>query len=511
MPFLGRLGELIEIASKIPPDELVAGNLPIAPVQRTPESTAGTLGALLGRAADRRVDGADDPSGIATAVQASRIVAGAVWGPTGVAVVEGNIRALELAGAGIAAMTELEQSLTTACVDSMLPFRPAPLPAVTTGALSFGLPHAHMHPPNLVPPNPVPTPLPSLGPVLPIPYLSGASTVLVCGQGAARCGDMGLALWCGGYFPMFEIELGSSSVWIEGMRAARGATDVTSHCMFSSPRPTDPPLGPMIGMIPFGTPTVLIGGIPMPSLTSLAIAGALRLVFAIGGRAYLRFTGRARVDRLVARGSLHIVGDAAYVAMVKEDLVAIAGTRSGREVLERIESSGRRVTIEPLPPLRYEGGVLYQREHNAFARQASWEGSFDVHGNPGDGCDVTVSHSPDRWANHGGGDQLATFQDAQGNWWNTATPPPAGTASDEMLMHELNHAGNFANGEGRNSLRGAPLLPDGSARSYTPGGPEWAERWTNGEEFDTVWAENGYRRERRGAFARQRTGYGKLL
>ena len=110
----------------------------------------------------------------------------------------------------------------------------------------IGLPHAHSHPPNLIPPAP-PVPLPSAGPVIPIPYVSGAGTVLINDMPAGRCGDIGMGIWCGGYFPMFEIFLGSSSVWIEGARAARIGVDITKHCVFSAPKPNDPPLGPMIG------------------------------------------------------------------------------------------------------------------------------------------------------------------------------------------------------------------------------------------------------------------------
>ena len=60
---------------------------------------------------------------------------------------------------------------------------------------------------------------------------------------AARCGDMGLGVWCGGYFPMYEVFLGSSNVWIEGNRAGRVGVDITKHCIFSAPKPNDPPTG----------------------------------------------------------------------------------------------------------------------------------------------------------------------------------------------------------------------------------------------------------------------------
>lgn len=177
-------------------------------------------------------------------------------------------------GATFAALTSLEQLISAPL--SAIPF-PA-FPAVRITDMDVGLPHAHMHPPNLIPPAP-PVPLPSTGPLIPIPILSGASRTLINGLPAARCGDLGLGIWCGGYFPMYEVFLGSSSVWIEGGRAARMAVDITKHCMFSAPKPSDPPAGPMIGMTISASPNVIIGGVPMPSLLSMAMGAALRGLF----------------------------------------------------------------------------------------------------------------------------------------------------------------------------------------------------------------------------------------
>ena len=56
-------------------------------------------------------------------------------------------------------------------------------------------------------------------------------SVLINGLPAARNGDMGLAVWCGGYFPIFEVMTGSSHVFIGGSRAARQVMDVTYHCL----------------------------------------------------------------------------------------------------------------------------------------------------------------------------------------------------------------------------------------------------------------------------------------
>lgn len=90
-------------------------------------------------------------------------------------------------------------------------------PAATMGTIYLGPPHGHLHPPSLVPPNPVPVPLPSMGPVL----LGTSVRVLIEGKPAARAGDIGMAVTCCGLVPAFEVKTGSSNVFIGGMRAAR--------------------------------------------------------------------------------------------------------------------------------------------------------------------------------------------------------------------------------------------------------------------------------------------------
>jgi len=190
-----------------------------------------------------------------------------------------------------AALAALEQAWSVAF--GMIPF-PA-FPALRILDLDIGLPHAHGHPPNLSPPNPVPVPLPSTGPVIPIPLLSGANKTLINGMPAARCGDMGLAIWCGGWVPMFEVFLGSANVWIEGCRADRTLVDITNHCIFSM-RPGDPPIGLFVGSTITGSANVAIGGVPLPSMLSLGMGAAFRGLGALakkGASAFSRLASRA--------------------------------------------------------------------------------------------------------------------------------------------------------------------------------------------------------------------------
>jgi uncharacterized Zn-binding protein involved in type VI secretion len=205
----------------------------------------------------------------------------------------------------------------------LIPF-PA-LPAIRILDMDIGLPHAHMHPPNLTPPNPVPVPLPSTGPVIPIPILSGASKVMINNMPAARCSDMGLGVWCGGYFPMYEIFLGSSNVWIEGNRAARVGVDITKHCIFTAPKPSDPPVGPMFGSTINCSPNVMIGGVPLPSLTSMAMGKMFKALFKGVGRvigAVRKRVGKGSKTRFTEAEGPRVHDPATKLSPTAEDLLS---------------------------------------------------------------------------------------------------------------------------------------------------------------------------------------------
>jgi uncharacterized Zn-binding protein involved in type VI secretion len=105
-----------------------------------------------------------------------------------------------------------------------------PFPAATLSMLYVGLPHAHSHPPSLIPPAP-PIPLPSLGAIL----YGTCVRVLISGMPAARAGDLGLAPTCCGFTPFFQIKTGSSNVFIGGSRAAR-VLDICVACGPAEPR-----------------------------------------------------------------------------------------------------------------------------------------------------------------------------------------------------------------------------------------------------------------------------------
>jgi hypothetical protein len=69
-------------------------------------------------------------------------------------------------------------------------------------------------------------------------------------------------------------------VWLERTRSGRTAIDIAVHCNGSlEPRPRDPAVFPFVGFTVTGSGDVMIGGIPMPSLTNWVIGQAMKLAF----------------------------------------------------------------------------------------------------------------------------------------------------------------------------------------------------------------------------------------
>ena len=134
---------------------------------------------------------------------------------TGVAVTR---RAQQTIGAFAGAVGAFENALDMgfAALTAPLAAICPSLPSAPMGSIYIGIPHAHGHPPSLIPPAP-PVPLPSFGPVL----LGNSVQVLIMGMPAGRAGDKGIAPTCCGFTPFFDIVLGSSNVFIGGKRAAR--------------------------------------------------------------------------------------------------------------------------------------------------------------------------------------------------------------------------------------------------------------------------------------------------
>jgi uncharacterized Zn-binding protein involved in type VI secretion len=405
-------------------------------------------------------------------------------------------------------MTSVEQTLSAPL--AAIPF--PGFPAVTVGTMGMGLPHAHAHPPNFIPPAP-PVPYPHLTAILSIPILSGATSTLIANKPAARCGDMGAEIWCGGYFPFCEIFLGSSSVWIEGARAARQGVDITKHCVFSSPRPTDPPLGPMVGFTMQGEPQVLIGGVPVPSLTNLAMGAAFKGLFTgagMAGRAHARLSklrklldrrAAAFVSRMEKSRVVLIYGDAAFQKAVRRDLMRLARTRCGRELMNDIARTRRSVDI--CPPSDHS---LFSRKEfdGPYARPFSSDARLrrvpDPNG-PLQGVHYDelgrAYYTPGetyRVIGNGAGSSSAIVYDPTRTTKHHYSS--GGTTSDVILAHEMNHSRN--NALGRNS--GHLAEPSG----------EWQGRWRNLEEHDTVGFENQYRKERSGIYTPKRKNYSHL-
>lgn len=252
-------------------------------------------------------------------------------------------------------------------------------------------------------------------------------------------------------------------------------------------------MGPMVGTTISGAGTVFVGGIPMPSLMSMALGALFKGLFKGLGAVFNRIRARVTVWRFLRNGAIH--GDDAFRRAAMNDLLMIARTRTGRELLNDISRSGQRVE-------------LFQHTHPSvaadFARSGdhcaavNWQDSL-VRTTP----DPAGSHIVNQWDGHGWQPQGPANITGHGPGtgsniaYNPSSFPSAahpGSPSDVVLAHELNHARNNALGNNRQIL--------------TDADPAWNSAWTNREEAATVGVENSYRAERGGV--PQRTDYSAL-
>lgn len=177
-------------------------------------------------------------------------------GPTGpIGAVQGFVN--NVVGTVTAPVDALNLAVAQATLE-VLKFLPKMPAARLYTDLVFQFGHSHPHPPSFG------IPIPSVGPVL----ASGCMSVLINGLPSARNGDLGLSVWCGGYFPIFEIITGSSHVFMGGARAARQVMDMTLHCL---PDPFGGKWG--IGKLDIA---MAIFGVGMSALnTAAAVEGAI--------------------------------------------------------------------------------------------------------------------------------------------------------------------------------------------------------------------------------------------
>ncbi|MFQ5525110.1 MAG: PAAR domain-containing protein [Thermoanaerobaculia bacterium] len=126
------------------------------------------------------------------------------------------------------------------------------MPAARMGDMVLqDAPHCHA---PIHPAAPTPTPVPH--PAIPLTIVSGAPTVLIGKQPAARATDTTTPCTLPSCVPAGPgmIAKGSATVMISGLPAAR-INDMTAHSSCVAPIPS-----PVGKVLPPGCPTVMIGG-----------------------------------------------------------------------------------------------------------------------------------------------------------------------------------------------------------------------------------------------------------
>jgi type VI secretion system secreted protein VgrG len=226
--------------------------------------------------------------------------------------------------------------------------------------------------------------------VPPVPHVGGPisvglPTVLIGGMPAARLNDMAV---CVG--PPDMIAMGSPTVQSGNMMNAR-LSDPTVHG----------------GLISVGFPTVLIGAAASCFPGSVAPMPAANMSFTMqpDGSAVGTFGP-----------GITIRGTPEFVSRTLGDLTALSALRSGRAIIDSINSSGRNVTIVP----------------TGAGNSCGYTNGADRFTNPdgtrGAGTDSTVNYNPNR----------EVIGDGSERWMHRS--PAVG------LGHELVHADNAAHG-----------------------------------------------------------------
>ena len=260
-----------------------------------------------------------------------------------------------------------------------------------------------------------PGPVPHVGG----PVAVGSPNVLTGSIPQARVGDMCI---CTG--PPDTIASGSSGVLVNGMPAAR-MTDSTVHG----------------GKIVVGMPTVLIGdggggggggGAGGGAITTSVVAGTNVGVTSLlsGGQAE---KGKSKASPTSAKvpttygSAIEIKGSEEFRKKTIAALDDIKKTPTGKKLLESLDSSGKKVTIEET------GGG------NGASPKSGAKATRKPDGSPGEGTDSVVKFNPDK----------TQIGDGSKDWHTR----PAGVG----LAHELIHANHSAHGTNDFSIVGEQM------------------------------------------------------
>lgn len=177
---------------------------------------------------------------------------------------------------------------------------------------------------------------------------------------------------------------------------------------------------------------------------------------------------------------VRVKGTPAYVSQVVEDLATISNTKDGRARLDRIDASGRQVTIQNYDAAHPKPASPNAETEPGTGTQTDWANASapgtqvrDTAGNlyatgNGTGNDSNIRYDPNDWPDP-----------------TSRTKAP----SDVVLNHELGHADNQTNGK-------TDMTPNAN------------DSYGNNEEFNNLSNDNSYRRERNPDPSFQRRDYG---